>query len=35
MATELNDLEGLRISMDIENRGYNFYRTAGSLTLAK
>ena len=28
MATELNDLEGLRISMDIENRGYNFYRTA-------
>ena len=28
MLTELNDLEGLRIAIDIEDRGYNFYRVA-------
>ena len=28
METNLNDLEGLRIAMDIESRGYNFYKGA-------
>jgi rubrerythrin len=28
MEAYLNDLEGLRIAMDIENRGYNFYKLA-------
>ena len=28
METNLNDLEGLRIAMDIEGRGYHFYQGA-------
>ena len=28
METNLNDLEGLRIAMDIEARGYHFYQGA-------